>query len=455
MLRPHQGSGEALALEATPREGVDCRLLGERPRWVIAHLTPLPGDEPADPRLLLQVQDVTGRREAARKLEHLAAHDALTGVKNRRAFDSALREHHTGRRFPDRRGACAFVDLDGFKSINDRHGHAAGDEALRRVATAMVATLREDDLVGRLGGNEFGVLLGAVDREGAVHVAHTLLRAITEVEVGRPDVTLSASAGVAMLAEHEDPALAADAAMYRVKAVGGGRVELPRRWDVSISSLPVRLDGEHPAKGDEIPHDYKHVDRVRHWALKIAQAEHYPHKDWVEAAALLHDIGLASGGRKHHAEVGAKLATTFLREHNLFEEDAIREIVNAIRYHTSLDARGKLLDILRDADVLDVLGAVGLMRGFTSKWDKPDYAPHAIKGETWGMSAAQFTERFQSGVGIGETIVDQINFQMSCYENLRTDAAKAFGQPLVEFMRTFMDAFEAQINGGKSDTESG
>ena len=57
-------------------------------------------------------------------------------------------------------------------------------------------------------------------------MARTLLRAITEVEVGRPDVTLSASVGVAMFAEHEDPALAADAAMYRVKSVGGGRVEL-------------------------------------------------------------------------------------------------------------------------------------------------------------------------------------------------------------------------------------
>ena len=169
---------------------------------------------------------MTGRREAARRLEHLAAHDVLTGLKNRRAFDAALREHQTGRRFPDRRGAVLVVDLDGFKPINDLHGHAAGDEALRRVAAAMVATLREDDLVGRLGGDEFGVLLGAVDSDGAVHVARTLLRAITELDVGRPDVTLSASVGVAMLAEHDDPALAADAAMYRVKSLGGGRVEL-------------------------------------------------------------------------------------------------------------------------------------------------------------------------------------------------------------------------------------
>jgi HD superfamily phosphodiesterase len=196
----------------------------------------------------------------------------------------------------------------------------------------------------------------------------------------------------------------------------------------------------------EIAHDYKHVDRVRHWALKIAQQEQYPHLDRVEAAALLHDIGLASGGRKHHAEVGAGLAATFLQEHDLFDEAAIQEIVYAIRYHMSLNGKGQLLAILQDADILDLLGAVGLMRGFTSKWDKPDYDPEAIKGETWGMSAGQFTERFHNGMGIGDTIVDQINFQISCYENLSTAAAKVFGQPLVAFMRQFMEAFEAQIN---------
>src|SRR5215207_3978290 len=93
----------------------------------------------------------------------------------------------------------------------------------------------------------------------------------------------------------------------------------------------------------EVAHDYKHVDRVRHWALKIAQHEQYPHLDWVEAVALLHDIGLTSGGRKHHAEVGARLAAEFLREHGLFEEVAIQEITAAIKDHNSMDGKGQLL----------------------------------------------------------------------------------------------------------------
>lgn len=197
----------------------------------------------------------------------------------------------------------------------------------------------------------------------------------------------------------------------------------------------------------EIAHDFKHADRVRHWALKIAKQEGYPDLELVEATALLHDIGLLNGGRKHHAEVGAQLATDFLREHQLFSEAEIDTIAYAIRNHNSLDGEGQLLAILQDADTLDLLGAVGLMRGFTSKADKPDYAPDLIKGETWGMSAEDFTERFQSGIGIGGTIVDQINFQISCYDNLSTAAGKAFGAPLAAYMRDFMEALEQQING--------
>ena len=234
LLRVHD-SQDGLALEETPREGVECRLLGESPLWVIAHLTPLPDDDPAAPRLLLQVQDVTERREAAERLAHQAGHDALTGLSNRRRFDSALRAQHTGRRFPDSRGAVLIVDLDGFKPINDRHGHAAGDEALRAVAAAMRQTLRDDDLVGRLGGDEFGVLLRDADRAGAARVAEKLVRTIEAVARTPVGAGVSASVGVALLAEHDDPAGAADAAMYSAKEAGGGR------WEVAAPE-PARTE---------------------------------------------------------------------------------------------------------------------------------------------------------------------------------------------------------------------
>src|SRR5258707_12281834 len=85
----------------------------------------------------------------------------------------------------------------------------------------------------------------------------------------------------------------------------------------------------------EVAHDYKHVDRVRCWVLKIASQEQYLDVDCVEATALLHDIGLASGGRQRHAEVGADVAATFLHENQLFSENQISEITTAIRYHNA------------------------------------------------------------------------------------------------------------------------
>jgi HD superfamily phosphodiesterase len=195
----------------------------------------------------------------------------------------------------------------------------------------------------------------------------------------------------------------------------------------------------------EIAHDFKHVDRVRAWASYIAQQEQYPHGDLVEAAALLHDIGLVSGERKRHAEVGAEQAASFLRERQLFTAAEIDEIAHAIRLHTTLGSKMALPAILQDADVLDMLGAVGIMRAFTSKSKQPEYPPQLIKGETWGLNADQFTERFLAGIGVGDYIVDQINFQISCWENLHTETARGLAEPLVAFMKVYLAQLETEI----------
>ena len=195
----------------------------------------------------------------------------------------------------------------------------------------------------------------------------------------------------------------------------------------------------------EVAHDFQHADRVRRWALRIAHEEQYLDTDPVEAAALLHDIGLASGGRKQHADVGADLAEAFLHQHRLFSDASIAEIVLAIRSHNTLDDCGTLGAILRDGDILDLLGAVGIMRAFTSKAHMADYPPGVVKGDTWGMNGADFTERFRAGLGVGSNIVDQINFQMSCADNLTTPAARMFAAPLLTFMQVYMHTLEAQV----------
>ncbi len=194
----------------------------------------------------------------------------------------------------------------------------------------------------------------------------------------------------------------------------------------------------------EAAHDYKHVDRVRRWAVRIAEAEGYQHTDLVQTAALLHDIGLVDG-RTGHGPRGAEMAAQFLRENGLFSAPEIKEIAMAIGNHTSLDGEGTLDVILRDADILDLLGPVGIMRAFTSKAAQPEYRPDNVKGDTWGITAVEVTTRFTSGQGVGHTIVDQLNFQISCYENLYTTAAQEWARPLQAYMRSFLCELESQV----------
>jgi hypothetical protein len=198
-----------------------------------------------------------------------------------------------------------------------------------------------------------------------------------------------------------------------------------------------------------IAHDFKHVDRVRRWALEIATHEGLGDLEIVEAAALLHDVGLARvevEQRGRHAQVGAEVAAQFLREGQLFTEEDIETIADAIRYHSSPSGGGVLGDVLRDADKLDALGAIGLMRAFTSKYAKPEYDPGCVKGHTWGMAMTRFEKRFAAGEGIGDYIIDQVNFQISFFGELCTPTARQLGKPLVEFMKVYVVQLETEVN---------
>ena len=178
------------------------------------------------------VDSVREREELQTALAHQAAHDSLTDLPNRtQARALTLAALHRGRRAGTMTGLL-FVDLDGFKSVNDRHGHATGDTVLRVIADRLRTTLRPGDVVCRLGGDEFVVLVEGVTAErDLVELAERLIgtvsrpirRSGTELRVGASvGIALSQDAGVdadALFAE-------ADAAVYRAKERGRGRVEL-------------------------------------------------------------------------------------------------------------------------------------------------------------------------------------------------------------------------------------
>jgi len=154
-----------------------------------------------------------------------ATRDALTGLANRRAFEAELASSVIGKRSTDTSGVM-FLDLDGFKKINDEHGHKAGDEVLVETAKRLLQSVRDSDTVARLGGDEFTVLLrGVHNKDEAVIVAERILTAMREpmrLSSGA-DVHPTPSLGIALASENTDPGSLlkdADAAMYEAKRAG-------------------------------------------------------------------------------------------------------------------------------------------------------------------------------------------------------------------------------------------
>jgi diguanylate cyclase (GGDEF)-like protein len=167
--------------------------------------------------------------------EALASRDSLTGLPNRRALYDRLREELSHAKRTRTSVGVIMVDLDHFKHINDQFGHAAGDEALRRVAKALLAHRRDYDFTGRWGGEEFLVILPGATLADAGRVAERIRTAIQAIELpmgGTEPVRLRASLGVAaarpaVLPVGLDELLgSADDAMYRAKREGRNRVRL-------------------------------------------------------------------------------------------------------------------------------------------------------------------------------------------------------------------------------------
>lgn len=169
-------------------------------------------------------------RESNARLREMATRDMLTGALNARAYyeicDSMI-EVARRQRTPY---AVLFVDLDHFKSINDTHGHAAGDVVLKSVADCLARSLRASDALGRIGGEEFSIFLPNTDAAGAAKLAENIRSAIESLmpSIGERSLKVTASIGVARNSHSEQTMLeiqkTADQAMYRAKAAGRNRV---------------------------------------------------------------------------------------------------------------------------------------------------------------------------------------------------------------------------------------
>jgi diguanylate cyclase (GGDEF)-like protein/PAS domain S-box-containing protein len=173
---------------------------------------------------IAQIQDITERKLIEERLRHLAEHDSLTGLFNRRLLERQLAMQVARCRRYGEIGALLVIDLDSFKQVNDTYGHKVGDELLAVIATELQHRLRGTDVVSRLGGDEFAVLLPGTTVEDARKVASILGEAIASCSVaveGVERISVDASVGVAALDADtqggEAALMEADRAMYSAK----------------------------------------------------------------------------------------------------------------------------------------------------------------------------------------------------------------------------------------------
>ncbi len=183
-------------------------------------------DVPEVRGIIVNTRDITDRKNIEKRIQHLAFHDALTGLPNRSLMQDRVSQAIGRAERSSKRFAVMFIDIDNFKNINDTLGHDVGDELLRQVAARLIDSVRTHDTIARQGGDEFIVLLDELEgHQGATRVAHKILDALRlPFQVGGADQHVSGSIGIALYPDdgRDPPTLLknADTAMFHGKALG-------------------------------------------------------------------------------------------------------------------------------------------------------------------------------------------------------------------------------------------
>jgi diguanylate cyclase (GGDEF)-like protein len=235
-LRAAQESGEEAQQARIVLEGLQDVLAGRLPhfkweyschapseqRWFLLNATPLTGNPGG---AVITHVNITERKLHEQEILLQAHQDPLTGLANRRLVEKQSVQLLATARRTGRPAAVLALDLDGFKPVNDTHGHAAGDHVLKEVAARLLAVCRKDDLVARVGGDEFVILLPGIDQEGVREVMGKLNADLQRpIRLGTREIRIGASIGSALFPREgwtfRGLLQAADAAMYAAKTQG-------------------------------------------------------------------------------------------------------------------------------------------------------------------------------------------------------------------------------------------
>jgi len=215
----------AAALAGSGRQEVSFRMgVGEdHHRWVHARFQGLSWEGRVTGWVAI-FDDITAQRSAENALAHQATHDALTGLPNRLLLNDRIEQSIARLRRSDQRVGVLFIDVDGFKAVNDKLGHAAGDEVLIELAQRLRRAIRPDDTAARVGGDEFVVLTDSVDSQAGLIIGRRISASVAEpIRVAGTEMTIGISIGIASATSscRADEVLArADQAMFRAKRAG-------------------------------------------------------------------------------------------------------------------------------------------------------------------------------------------------------------------------------------------
>ena len=235
------------------------------------------------------ILDIMEQKTAEDRIVYLAEHDSLTGLINRRRFQEELERSIAYTQRYKQQGALLFIDLDQFKYINDTYGHQYGDEYLLDVSRRLAKVLRKTDILGRLGGDEFGVIIPSVSEEETITVANALLGTLSQEMIECDDklIHISASIGVAFFPTQgyvaSDLLAKADAAMYTAKNKGRSQFHVFSEDDDELWNMQAKIHWE---------------ERIR-WALeKNRLLLHFqPVADLVNKKIVHYEVLLRMRGR--------------------------------------------------------------------------------------------------------------------------------------------------------------
>ncbi|CAN5657458.1 hypothetical protein BH10ACT1_BH10ACT1_27050 [soil metagenome] len=413
-------------------------------------------DDPAVGGIVANLQDITERKRAQQQLTHQAFHDPLTGLANRALFTNRTEQALRRRARSGGDPAILYLDIDGFKGVNDRYGHAGGDALLAEIGHRLRATVRAGDTVARLGGDEFAVLVEDTHQlaNEASTTADRLLQVLSlPIELDGSLIAVSASIGLATadgVTTAEGLLRSADIAMYRAKVQGKARTVIydAKMGDDAGEDLQLRDDLEVALDNGEFELYYQPVveltdDRVVGFEALLRW--HHPERGTIppdqfiplcEETGLIVPIGrwvlesacataarwTANGSADASTTMAVNLAACQLAS------DAIVDHVAAALEHSGLDATSLVLEITETALVHEPEAAAARLRTLRAMGVRL-----AIDDFGTGYSSLTYLRQFP---------VDILKIDRSFVETITTDGALP---PIVQGLLDLAHALDLEI----------